>query len=584
MAQRRSLHLEWISSSEKSEPILSLLADPDFVIIQSGIIPLPTGATRYSFIILSLNHNKLHALQERIDEISYQPLTFSFNVVSLSFLTQRKYGQSLVHLLTPYLTCQRDLPVVDIHQTYLSNPETIILEPRGSDGLPFYVSTQERQEMLIETKDLDHLIGYDLLTADPLVWYYLDRNNISPSNWYLVSWRGMALIPIDAPREEDEPTTEVARVADIFDEPEDDDDQITGLGLWSIATDEFVTNTRMFTSSLRREGFFILSSGINLTFARQFGEMWKIGYYGSYTSPDHDQSTYHVFRADSSDLSDTDPNFKIGFTSAHDLGLETPSWFRESLLQIELGYLPTIPISGSWIQFVEPTLSNMAILQYAAIRAYYQVGTSLNPTLLGSIWQVKCLPNLIISAPFASWQEVLEFTTILTSSLLPQTRNWYVIESPDLPTAEYRRLLIQQKEPDLQPMAMTIPADPTGVYLVVDTSSGQNPIILPDESNITSLPTPQPNQGLVIDVKPIPVNGQVQFKYIANVDPTYMFSINDLPILTTSTNDPFAVATLVASNLLSPWGESYLRYNPNSKIERFHLQPERVLRRIIRHT
>lgn len=567
--------LDWIAQPTQSQALVDRLLGPDFLILQSGITPLPTGAVRYYFIAQPLNNTiNRQAIEEEAQRLAHQALTFTFNMVNVSLLQQRQYAQGLEDILMAYLACKFNLDVAEMEHIYLENPATLVLRPLSRSGLPFYMSEEERLSFL--NVDYESLVGYDLLTPDPLVWFYLAREPMDANKWYLASWQGIAILPIMPPPEED-PESEVAQVRDIFTEPEDVEDMSTPFGMWWTDRDLFKNETNLFVSSYRVENYFTLDLDDDmLETARDVAELWGIDYYGTFPIyPDiSDVSTsrvVHVFG----------PNRQLKESPI--LSLDIPSWFKDALLKIRLGQLPLFYLGGDWVQYVEPLLENMARLQYAAVRAYSQVAETTNKALAEYVWDVKCLPNLLISAPFGALSEVKIFENLFRA-YLPETRNWQVIECPDLETCARRRLAIEQQDSSLRPLGMDIPADPDITYLVINTPSGAGTLspqveaISPEQAN-----GEKGSQRGISTTRQhhVKLDGTITFHYIPSVKTSYSFYLDEsMHLMTVATDDPVEVLTKMTAcqeNLLSPWGASYYKYHPERPLRRDHFMPSFLL-------
>lgn len=586
--------LDWIAQPIQSQALLDRLLSPNFLILQSGITPLPTGAVRYYFIVQPLNESiNRQSIEEEAQRLSYLALTFTFNMVGVSLLKQRQYAEGLEDILMAYLSCKFNLDVNEMEHIYLDRPATLILRPISRDGLSFYLSEEERLTFL--NVDYESLIGYDLLTPDPLIWFYLARENSnvqkgvinSPgdprSQWYIASWQGIAILPIAPPPEED-PVSEVAQVRDIFVEAENIEDMSTPFGVWWTDRDIFKNETNRFVSSLRVDNYFTLDLDSNLLeTARDLAELWAIDYYGTFPVypdiSDHTSRVIYVFAP-----SRNTPENPVRL-------LDIPSWFKDALLKIRLGQLPLFYIGGDWVQYVEPLMENMARLQYAAIRAYNQVAETNNLALAEYVWDVKCLPNLLISAPFSALSEVKVFESLFRA-YLPETRNWQVMECSDLETCTRRRLALIQEDPDLHPLGLTIPADPETTYLVIDTSAGSGTLssqietIKPEQANGFS------NKGSQRGISNhrqhhIKIETTITFRYVPSVKATYSFYLrhkdasSSLHLMTIETEDPTEIINRMTSrqeDLLSSWGASYHKYNPERPLRRDHFMPFHLLK------
>ena len=549
------LVLEWVAQPTDSQDIINIITSPSFLVIMNGITPLSTGAIRYYYIVQPLTSSH-QDLQERIERIEYLPLTFAFNMVGVSLLQQRQYAQGLEEIIMAYLVSEYHIDVVEMEQIYLDDPSTLILKPMSRDGFPVYMSEEERSNILSE--DYDSLVGYDLLSYDPLVWFYLDKEKIDPKTWYITSWHGMALFPIIPPPEQ-EPTSEVAKSQDIFIEPEDVEDMSTPLGIWWTDRDLFRREIKLFVSSLRLDRYFTMFFDEDiLDLAIALGRLWKIEYYGTFAPPKGNK-VVHVF------------------ASTTNLEINVASWFEDAIIKVRLGQLPTFYLGGDWVQYAEPTMDNMAHLQYAATRAYTQIAEANNPVLMDTIKEVRCLPNLLIAAPFSALDEVVAMENLFRA-YLPETKNWQVIECSDLETSTQRRLIIQQDDPSLQPLGMIIPADPEVVYLVVDTPLGSETLSLREEG-LTTQANGNVKRRREHQVK---VPGEIKYSYIASYKETYLFSLDNIPLLRIATKEPVALMTKLNNHkeaLLSSWGESYLKYYPETPLRREFFLPERILRK-----
>ncbi len=575
----KPLVLDWVAQPTQSQALVDRLLGPDFLILQSGITPLPTGAVRYYFIAQPLNNSiDRQAIEEEAQRLAHLALTFTFSMVGISLIRQRQYAQGLEDILMAYLTCKFNLDVTEMEHIYLEQPAALILRPISRDGLPFYVSEEERLSFL--NVDYESLIGYDLLTSDPLIWFYLAREKMDSQKWYIASWQGIAILPI-APPPEEEPTSEVAQVRDIFVEAEDVEDMSTPFGTWWTDRDIFKNETNLFVSSFRVENYFTLDLDPDLLeMARDLAELWSIDYFGTFpVYPDVSQQNktsrvIHVFAPNQS------------------LGLDVPTWFKDALLKIRLGQLPLFYLGGDWVQYVEPLLENMARLQYAATRAYYQVAETTNKALTEFVWDVKCLPNLLISAPFSTLNEVKTFENLFRA-YLPETRYWQVIECPDLETCARRRLAIEQQDSSLRPLGMDIPADPEITYLVIDTPAGTGTIspqigtITPEQANGLSKAR---QRGIPLSRQHhVKLDGVITFHYVPSVKTTYSFCYDEerkdklsapIHLMTLATEEPVDVLTKMTDcpeNLLSPWGASYYKYNPDRPLRRDHFMPSFLL-------
>ena len=615
------LVLEWVAQSTQSQALVNRLMSSDFLILQSGITPLPTGAVRYYFIVqpLSSSVNRGEIIKQA-QQISNLALTFTFNMVNVSLLQQRQYAQGLEDILMAYLSCRYHLEVAEMEHIYLSNPNTLILKPLSRTGLSFYMTEEERRALLSE--DYEVLVGYDLLSSDPLIWFYLNKEKTESdrglgqpgdprSQWYVRSWHGMAIFPIIPPPEEEGigdaggskihlPTSSVAQFRDFFVEAEDIEDMSTPFGIWWTDRDIFRNEVNLFVSSLRLENYFILHLSEDIIdLAKELARMWEINYYGAfsiYPRPGEKATSEEGLIRDQPQSS----KMTHVFAPTKTLGLDVATWFQDALLRVRLGYLPIFYIGGDWVQYVEPLIENMARLQYAAIRAYYQVSQTNNAVLEEHVWEVKCLPNLLIAAPFSALSEVIAFENLFRS-YLPETRNWQVIECPDLETCTRRRLAIIQEDPSLRPLGITVPAEPGTIYLVLDTSLGQGTItpqignINPEQANGLSEAT---QRGIAITKRhEISLKGDlnITYHYIPKNKATYSFyldeelvmnptrpPISELHLMTVETEDPVSIYKGMSNakeDLLSPWGESYYKYHPEVALRRDHFLPSRLLRK-----
>lgn len=564
----RPLILEWVAQQTQSQALVDRITGPEFLILHSGITPFPTGAVRYYFIVQPLTSVNREEIESEAQRLRCLPLTFSFNMVNVSRVQQRQYAEGLEDILMADLSCRYHLDVMEMQHIYLDQPATLILKPISRDGLPFYLTDEERKAFLAD--DYQQLVGYDLLSPDPLIWFYFNREKTDASKWYLTSWHKMAVFPIIPPPEQD-PTSEVAQLRDIFTEAEDVEDMSTPFGTWWTDRDIFRNEVNLFVSSLRIDNYFTIDLEDDVL-ARELGEMWSIDYYGTFSLP--------------AGL-DANPNKKIHvFASNKSLGLDAPTWFQDALLRIRLGYLPLFYLGGDWVQYVEPLMENMARLQYAATRAYLQMAQTSNLVLEEYVWEVKCLPNLLISAPFSALSEVTAFENLFRAFLI-ETRNWQVIECPDLETCARRRLAIEKENPSLHPLGISIPADPETVYLVIDTSPGASTIspeietINPQEVNGLSVAA---QRGIPISRRhQVKLDGDITFRYIPSHKATYSFYYNEEhQLFIAETEDPVEILTRmkkVKEDLLSPWGESYYKYHPETKLRREHFLPSRLLKK-----
>lgn len=419
--------LEWIAQFNQSIPLINRLVPPKFVVVQQNITPLQTGAIRYFFIVQSnASDEEINEIKEEAQRLNYLPLTFTFNFSGLSDEERRTYPQGLEDILMAYLTCHYHYDIGEMEHLYLTNPDTLILKPLSSQGDPIYLSEEESQNIFDE--DYQPLLGYDLLSPDPLIWYYLDKENLDRP-WYLTSWHHLAIIPMKSPNGNNTP-----------------------YGDWWIDRDLFRSDVNRFVSSLRLRGYFTLSFNEDENHVRDIGLMWSIEYQGNYPIIDSDE-VIHVF------------------FSQQDFFPDAATWFSNSLLRIKLNELPLFYLGGDWVQYVEPQLENMARLQYAAQRAYQQIDSNDKD-------KVKCLPNLLIVAPFKSLIDVKTFREYFEVYLL-ETRNWQVIVCANREVGQRRIETLKGIRSDLTPWLMNIPADPDLTYLVADTSAGEPTLVLP---------------------------------------------------------------------------------------------------------
>jgi hypothetical protein len=550
-----STALEWIADPYQSEKIIESLTR-DFLVLQSSIISLPTGASRYSFIVEPLSHTSvdlLEKLKKEIIKINYIALSFSFNMVGVPILTQRQYAQGLEKILMSYLGCRYSLEVGEMEHLYLDHPATLVLRPISMEGLPFYMSEEERLAFLGE--DFHQLIGYDLLSPDPLVWFYFKHNEIEPGVRHITSFHGMAIFPIVPPPEEDT-KTEIATFHDFFHEAEEVEDLSTIWGNWWTERDIFKQETMRFVASWRREGYIALFlEESNLEIARDLAEMWQIDYYGAFPMPDS-QEEVHVF-APKKDLQSS---------------LDLTTWFKESIRRIRLDELPLYFLGGDWTQYVEPTLEKMARLQYAARRAYRDLP---NIVMKRYVEQVLCLPNLLLAAPISSLQEATLWEEYFRS-YLSQTPHWQVVECPDREICQQRESVAKLQDPTLEPMFFQIPADPERYFLVLDTAAGSTTLELGGEvSSFTQA------NGISSRVEhEISLPGKITYQYHPDIVTAYSFYLDDeIHLVTLPLEEaPKRVLSQPKEDLLSPWGECYLKYHPESKPRREHLLSERSLK------
>lgn len=382
--------IEWIGESQESQQVIDLIHQSKLLIVNNSIVPLPTGKSRYFFILLGQD-TSYRPILDKIATFHYQPLTFSFDMSQYPLEQQKEIEQGLKNILISGL-------FDDFESYYISTPPTLILKPITKEGLPVYVS--EKQKAYYCNKNYQELVGYDLLSADPLVWYYLSEQ---PKQLDVKSWSGMAIIPI---RKEND--------------------------MIKIETTRFIT-------SLHNRGL-IAYRGRSQQ-AIKLAKMWGITYLGTF-------------------------NDTVILSTPQQLGFD----INNALINIDLSGLPIYYWGDEWVQYVEPTLDNMAKIQYAARRAYLQVAKAKNKNLLGYLDDVKCLSNLLISAPFSSQQEVDDFQNIFKSFLMASP-NWSVIVLPDLKQAEDRANKIAKRYPDLNPLSFVLPSNPNVGYLVVDTDA-----------------------------------------------------------------------------------------------------------------
>lgn len=419
--------LEWIAQFNQSLPLINQLIPPKYIIVQQNITPLQTGAIRFFFIIQSnTSDDEINEIKKEAQRLNYLPLTFTFNFAGLSDEEVRIYPQGLENILIAYLSCHYHYDIGEMEHLYLTNPNTLILKPLSRQGDPIYLSEEESQNIFGE--NYQHLLGYDLLTSDPLIWYYLNKENLDRP-WYLTSWYHLAIIPMKSPNGNNTP-----------------------FGDWWVDRDLFRSDIDRFISSLRLRGYFTLPFSVNdnLDYVRDIGLMWSIDYLGKYPIVDSDKDI-HVFL--------TQQNFTP----------DAATWFSNSLLRLKLNELPLFYLAGEWVQYVEPQLENMARLQYAAQRSFQQIGGN---------GDIKCLPNLLIVAPFGSLTDVKSFQEYFDVYLL-ETKNWQVIVCANQEVGQRRIETLKEIRPDLTPLLINIPADPNLTYLVLDTSAGESSITLP---------------------------------------------------------------------------------------------------------
>lgn len=479
---------EWVSYPETNKP-------ESLTIIQNGSQALPNGVYRYYLISKEKPEKKE----------SFSPLTLSFNMVGFSFPDIKKYTQGIKEIVIAYFACYG----IDItlESTFLNNPETALLTP-VYDGIPLYYPEEERNIIVQELQNIP--LGFDLLSSDPLVWFYL-----RDKNWPIEEWKGMALLPINTEKEFTGGVEEAINTLENVDESSPE-------GIYTIQRDIFKDETKRFLASMRREGYFAIKG--NKELAYHLAQFWEINYFGEFKG-------YNIFRG-KWDL----------------FSLDIPSWFSDSLVRIQLGKLPLFYFGDEYVQYAEPTLINMALLQYAAVRAYVQAG-GLHPE------EVKVLPNLLIAAPFFSLDEVKKFKEAF-NIYLPQIPSWSAEPCPDLEICQERSQVAGF------PLVLEIPAD-VHPYLVVNR--GEFKKGTPEKIEIKKGEVPLPD---------------ISFKYYASLENTYTFMVNDISLITIVTSDPVQITQDLnkrKQDLLSPWGYKFLIYYPKAPLERVFFLPEEQL-------
>lgn len=602
-----AIPLEWVAQPQESQEILREINSSAFLIIQSQVTTYSSGAYRYFYLVKALTPDyNYEDLQARISRLTYLPLTFTFNMVGIEITQQRQYAKGLRNIILAFLTTKWHMPIVQVEAEYLQDPSTLLLKPITPSGDLLYISKGD-QERFQQLHNYDFLVGYDLLSADPLIWFYLAKEtpgeytSTSRENpfhrWNLVSWEQMALFPIFPPTKEDPPLSQSdpARVETFLNQPDDVAVEVTSYGLWWTQRDLFVEETRRFANSWRRERYFPLIIPSNLLpLTREIATEWKINYYGEFPIAPSLASKEEV-------------DFISVFSLVEDMGVEVSTWFRQALDEIQLGRIPSILIGGEWVQFVEPLLSNMARLQYAAIRSYQRVAFSKNPLLLQFIGAVKCLPNLLLTARFTSWEEVTTFRNFF-QGYLALTQSWQVIVCPDEATCSLRAQQIKDKDSSLQPHGFILPADPDQVYLVVNTPPGVYSVTFRDD--VTAIQDITSSTGLNIDMSwvrsegnnpqdPTQANAKIEVlsrfqlepSYFPHYHTAYTFSlINAITkevvisnLITMAIEDPIAVLQeITLEDLLAPWGKSYLRKYPQANLHRGYFLPKRQLIQLLR--
>ena len=137
-----------------------------------------------------------------------------------------------------------------------------------------------------------------------------------------------------------------------------------------------------------------------------------------------------------------------------------------AISDINLQSLPMIHITGEWVQTVEPTNVNQALLKYAALKAYTQL-VLVNTTLAPYLTQVYIGPDLTISVPLSCAREADSFLQLFLGHL-EGARFWSyeICENKEIGLLKRWKILTTYSH--LTPIVMYIWGE---LFLVIDTSN-----------------------------------------------------------------------------------------------------------------
>lgn len=402
---------------------------------------------------------------EVLPTIGYLPLTLTLKYPSSSELTQKSFDlsirdetlngiRSILQALIPRVT---GIPVSSISVTFyrINDDRFAVFSPLTSvtnsvSEVPIYFAPIDLPSVM-NICNPQRFVGYERLSpilrldmSESLLGYILNFIGDHPP---VKVYYGVYLLKQYDPQHTPDGTPRL----DSFGGP---------LGQYVY----FKDHIEMLQTRLKYDGYFALSipqiSPDDFELYLELAEMWSTQYVG----------TYALELLDSEDT--------VSPRKVLVLRNNTPyksEWFQKSLIEIRQDLLPSVIVSGPWIDVVTPTPLNRVRMTYAGLRALAQVAIS-DPFLFLYFPDFEIGDDLAVTARFAQLDEVEQFREAFLF-YLRQSDNWTVFLGPDLATCLGIRAKVTG-HPFIISYRDTY-------YVVVDSSSVERPLV--DKEDIVNL-------------------------------------------------------------------------------------------------
>lgn len=444
--------------------LINALSGPHYVVISSDSINLEQSILETTFVVKEININDSIAYEsfilpqlnpskvilEYIGKISYEPTSFT-----LEFINEPHADiiNGLTDIVREYTELLLDTTVSKIETVRYIQPDnpSILVKfiPQLISGANIFRQNTELIQ-LYQTVDLHSLVGYQILSTDPLLNYALSNMSEIP--------------PFDRKNFYNITMTKLNRLRSGSTSPD-------------VLENQHVFRINAYIQRLRYEGYFTLPQNL-------------------YNIPNYEQLTLYTELATMMKIpihqKDTIP---LVLQSYLDFTIDIDTWFNQSVNYIQTGSVPRFIITGWW-QYdssvggpVSPDNNSFrAKIYFAAFRAYIQL-IAKNPILSPLIVDIRVLDDFSIEIPITSFSDVdifrqalsITMTNIVQWYVSPSTsvlhsllQRWFIIQNYKLPCMsipinDTEFLVVQTSRNDL----ITIPSDLTETRLSLNSSLRQ---------------------------------------------------------------------------------------------------------------
>ena len=433
--------ISWVTDPHHPEispiqqDLLSALAGPRFKIISSSIIELDRGLTRanysveelpgeekiYGQVILPVTH-PINGIKHIIIRIGFVPVTISMVIENILPNESILNGlSSIIKALTEKIL------LVEVNNVQITppigNPAIIYFSLMGID-YPIYEDHRYLPDLLLAINP-DQLLGYQVLSADPLTSYVI--------NLYQ---REIGSFP-----------------PDMF-------TTVKGITLIKVTEeDDYLQYLQEKINDLRIRGYFVLPPDVDFI--------------------EHDPLRLLLYpeiaRLWGGTIMETSPYLVL--SSNVDFGTEVENWYQSAAEQILLAGLPKFRIkSKKWNKLHLSNEELQVRVAFAATKAYLRI-TQQNLILIPFIFSPQVLSNLDIEAMFSSYDDANKYRQILDDEFADQVLHYrtFLIQSGQIDDGVIFRWYFYRKAPDLK--SFMVRSDDERLHLIVDESTVEAPTL-----------------------------------------------------------------------------------------------------------